>query len=208
MIFIGLLDLFVAIKDRKNPDIEEVRLIKRYIKIARHLYFCSIMKKLYLVRHAKSSWDDYMLTDENRPLSERGKRDAPAMAKMLNEKDPDLEYLLSSPAKRALETAKIFRKVFKLGKDKLDKDSRLYHASPSTMVEVIQNVDDRYQSLAIFGHNPGMTDFLNRFSDASIDNIPTCGVARIDVDIDTWKKFSYERGKLLAFYYPKMFGLF
>ncbi|MBK8504092.1 MAG: histidine phosphatase family protein [Saprospiraceae bacterium] len=166
------------------------------------------MKKLYLVRHAKSSWDDYMLSDEKRPLSERGKRDAPAMAKMLSEKDPDLEYLVSSPAKRALETAKIFRKAFNLSRKRLDEDSRLYHASPSIITEVIQNVDDQYRSVAIFGHNPGMTDFLNRFSDASIDNIPTCGVAIIDVGIDSWKEFSSERGKLLAFYYPKMFGLF
>jgi phosphohistidine phosphatase len=166
------------------------------------------MKKLYLVRHAKSSWDDYLLTDKKRPLSERGKRDAPAMAGMLRDKDPDLEYIVSSPAKRALETAKIFRKAFNLSKERMDKDSRLYLASPSTIVEVIQSVDDQYQSLAIFGHNPGMTDFLNRFSAAAIDNIPTCGVARIDIDIDFWKKFSFESGKLVAFYYPKMFGLF
>jgi phosphohistidine phosphatase len=130
------------------------------------------------------------------------------MSKMLRDKEPGLEYLVSSPAKRALETAKVFRKTFNLNKESLEEDSRLYHASTTMIAEVIQNIGDQYQNVAIFGHNPGLTDFLNRFSDASIDNIPTCGVARIDVEIDTWKKFSSERGKLMAFYYPKMFGLF
>lgn len=167
-----------------------------------------IMKKLYLVRHAKSSWDDYMLADEKRPLSDRGKRDAPFMARMLCEKDPDVEYMVTSPAKRALETAKVFRKAFGLKKSSLEKESLLYHASPSMIADVVQKLDDQYSCLAIFGHNPGMTDFLNRFSDGSIDNIPTCGMARIDFEIDSWKEVSFERGRLMAFYYPKMFGLY
>lgn len=165
------------------------------------------MKKLYLVRHAKSSWDDYTLMDEERPLNERGKRDAPVMAQLLKDKESGIEFIITSTAKRARMTAKVFRKILGIDKKKVEKSDRLYLASPSGILDVLQTVDDQYSTVAIFGHNPGLTDFVNRFSDQLIDNVPTCGIARIDFDVDSWKDIQEEEGDLGAFYYPKMLGL-
>lgn len=166
-----------------------------------------IMKKLYLVRHAKSSWDDYTLMDEERPLNERGKRDAPAMAELLKEKESDIQFMITSTAKRARATAKVFRKVLGLSKDRVLKSERLYLASPSGILDVLHGLEDVYDTVAIFGHNPGLTDFVNRFSDQLVDNVPTCGIARIDFDVDSWREIQDEEGDLTAFYYPKMPGL-
>jgi phosphohistidine phosphatase len=165
------------------------------------------MKMLYLIRHAKSSWDDYTLSDDKRPLNERGKRDAPNMARMLYDKDPDIQLFITSPAKRARFTAKIFGKVYHLGKGEIKKDGRLYLASPSQIQQVVQEISNELEKVAIFGHNPGMTDFLNRFSGGSVDNIPTCGIARVEFDVSKWKEIEPGLGRMTDFYYPKMFGL-
>ncbi|NND35239.1 MAG: histidine phosphatase family protein [Saprospiraceae bacterium] len=166
------------------------------------------MKKLYLVRHAKSSWDDYTLPDEKRPLNSRGKRDAPVMAGVLTRKAPELAWLVSSPAKRAYTTAKVFAKDLGLTKEKLNRDARLYHASAHQIMHVIKETDDTIDEVAVFGHNPGMTDFLNRYTDGYVDNIPTCGLAIIHFDVEKWSGSDSKPGKLVEFLYPKMLGLF
>ena len=163
------------------------------------------MKKLYLVRHAKSSWDDYSLMDEERPLNERGKRDAPVMAQLIRDRHPGIQLLVSSPAKRAYDTAKIFRQALDLDKKHLVKDERLYLASPSTIFSVVQKIDNKMDKVALFGHNPGLTDFLNRFSNGFVDNVPTCGVAGVDFDVENWSEI--DQGTMAFFYYPKMIGL-
>lgn len=176
-----------------------------YGKARQTFVLLSTMKKLYLVRHAKSSWDDYSLMDEERPLNERGKRDAPVMAQLISDRHPGIQSLVTSPAKRALATAKVFRKTLKLGKKQMEKDARLYLATPSAILSVVKNLADELDQVAIFGHNPGMTDFLNRYSNGFVDNVPTCGVARIDFDVASWK--DVEQGTMAFFYYPKMIGL-
>ncbi len=165
------------------------------------------MKMLYLVRHAKSSWDDYALSDEKRPLNERGKRDAPIMARMLYSKDPGIELFITSPAKRARSTAKIFVETYSAENPAYEKDSRLYMASPGQILKVVQEINDNFHTVAIFGHNPGMTDFLNRFSNGQVDNVPTCGIAKIIFDLESWQDVMAGKGRMTEFYYPKMFGL-
>lgn len=165
------------------------------------------MKKLYLVRHAKSSWDDYSLSDEKRPLNERGKRDAPVMAKLLKDQSADIQLMISSTAKRAMATAKVFKKTFDIDKSKFLKTDQLYLASTSAILEVVRKIDDDYDCIALFGHNPGLTDFVNRFSDKMVDNVPTCGIARIEFNVDSWSAIESERGELTSFLYPKMIGL-
>ena len=166
------------------------------------------MKKLYIVRHAKSSWDNYALPDEKRPLNRRGKRDAPVMAEVLARKAPQLNWLLTSPAKRARATSKYFRKALGISKERLLKDERLYHASSHEIMSVVKEIDDKITEAAVFGHNPGMTDFLNRFTDIYIDNLPTCGVAMIGFDVENWKDLDTKLGKMIEFIYPKKLGLF
>ena len=164
------------------------------------------MKSLYFVRHAKSSWRDPLLSDEMRPLNSRGKRDAPYMASMMadNESSPDL--LISSTAVRAKRTANHFLKAFGLDKSKLVKDQRLYLASPQAMLDVIRELPNDYSTIYLFGHNPGMTEIANHFSDEYVDNVPTCGIVKITCNINEWYELNKQNSRRTQFYYPKQFG--
>ncbi|MBK5269369.1 MAG: histidine phosphatase family protein, partial [Bacteroidia bacterium] len=138
-------------------------------------------KRVLLIRHAKSDWDDPSLRDFDRPLNSRGKRDAPVMANRLREKKIKIDAFISSPAKRAKRTASVFAKEFKVKKKEIVFLDKLYGAEPDIFGEVIKNMDDAFDSIAIFAHNPGLTDFANRLTDVRIDNIPTCGVFAIKI---------------------------
>jgi phosphohistidine phosphatase len=163
------------------------------------------MKTLYVIRHAKSSWDQEDLSDFDRPLNERGKRDAPEMARRLKERGlhPDLMY--ASPAKRALSTAKKMAKVFEYDKTKIKTDRRLYHADSGMIVSVLQALKSKVDVVFLFGHNPGLTDFVNSLMNekAYIDNVPTCGVVGFSIAIEDWKDLKPKSGKMLFFDYPK-----
>lgn len=163
------------------------------------------MKKLYIIRHAKSSWDAMNLDDFDRPLSDRGKRDAPRMGKRFKEKDIHPNLLLSSPAKRALSTAKRIAKELKYPKDDIKTDRRLYHADEETFLAVVKELKDKLDVVMIFSHNPGLTEFVNSLMNGQldIDNVPTCGVVAFQFDLDSWKDVDWGKGKLLFFDYPK-----
>ena len=165
------------------------------------------MKVAYIVRHAKSSWADPYLPDHDRPLNERGKRDAPFMAQMMQLKEQAPDLMVTSTARRANRTARYFRKAFGLPKKLVWKDSRLYHAAPQAILDTIREIPDEYQCIYVFGHNPGMTELANFFSRAYIDNVPTCGIVKITCDIDAWYELNNSNSKKSAFYYPKQFNL-
>lgn len=161
------------------------------------------MKTLYLTRHAKSSWKHPNLSDFERPLNKRGKHDAPLMGAFLknNRISPDL--ILSSPAKRALQTAKILAKELEYPHEKILTNQRIYLADIDTLEDIIQNVTDDFQHLMLIGHNPGLTHLANYLSDARIANIPTTGIAEIHFDVNQWRKIMAMSGKLVSFDYPK-----
>ena len=163
------------------------------------------MKTLFIIRHAKSSWDASNVDDFERPLNDRGKRDAPRMGKRFKEKDIHPGLLLSSPATRAFSTAKRIAKVLKYPKDDIKTDRRLYHADEETMLRVVRELKDNQNVVMIFGHNPGLTEFVNSLMDGQldIDNVPTCGVVAFQFDSDSWKNVDWGKGKLLFFDYPK-----
>jgi phosphohistidine phosphatase len=161
------------------------------------------MKQLLLVRHAKSSWDDMSISDFERPLNVRGKQDAPAMAQRLLDQKVAIDAFYSSPARRAKRTATIFAKTYKKGKDDILFIPELYGAPEEVFYEVISNADDRFQSIAIFSHNPGITDFANELTDIKIDNIPTCGVFSVKIDCKQWMDFKKAEKVFLFFKYPK-----
>ena len=163
------------------------------------------MKTLYVIRHAKSSWDDGGLSDFERPLNDRGKRDAPRMAKRLVEKHVHPDLMLSSAAKRAHATAKRMAKVLGFKKDNIKTDSRLYHADEETILSVIQDIKSTCSTAVIFGHNPGLTDFVNtlRNDELDIENIPTCGIVAFSIPVDNWKDVTWGSGKVLFYDYPK-----
>jgi phosphohistidine phosphatase len=161
------------------------------------------MKSVLIVRHAKSSWGDFTLPDFDRPLNERGKKDAPEMAKRLRSRGIDIQSFISSPAKRARKTATLFAEEFGKSKHELLLKQELYEAGPEVFFEVIENAPEKADIIAIFSHNPGITDFVNRLTTTSIDDMPTCAVFALQCDISSWKEFR-EAGKNFWFFdYPK-----
>ena len=163
------------------------------------------MKTLYVIRHAKSSWDASHIDDYERPLNDRGKRDAPRMGKRLKEKEIHPDILLSSPARRALSTAKKIAKVLDYPKDNIKTNRRLYHADEETILSIVQELKDHINIALIFSHNPGLTDFVNSMMDGAldIDNVPTCGIVAFQFDVDKWSEVNWGAGKFLFFDYPK-----
>jgi len=155
-------------------------------------------KILYIARHAKSSWDDMSLSDFERPLNARGKRDVPFIAELLKNKSIKPDLILSSPAKRAKKTAKHYHKT--LGGE-LRFDARIYEASSLTLYQLVQEALQSVESVMIVGHNPGLSTLNDMLSDKSIYNIPTAGVVGISFENPTLEK----KGKALFFEYPKKY---
>ncbi|HTQ63630.1 MAG TPA: histidine phosphatase family protein [Puia sp.] len=161
------------------------------------------MKIILLIRHAKSSWDNSALNDFDRPLNERGKKNAPEMARRLLKQNIKIDLFISSPAKRAKTTAKLFMQEFKRKEKEILLVPQLYHADNDAFNTVIQSMDDSINNIAIFSHNPGITDFANSLCEVSIDNIPTCGIFGISINTDQWNEFSKNKKEFLFFDYPK-----
>jgi phosphohistidine phosphatase len=162
------------------------------------------MKTILLIRHAKSSWDNFSLSDFERPLNERGKTDAPKMAKRLFKKNVKIDVFISSPAKRAKKTAECFIKEYGKDVDEIKFVSALYDAGLNDFSDAIKKIDDKYDSAALFSHNPGITAFANQLvNDANIDNMPTCSVFSVTADIEKWKHFAKAKKDFLFFDYPK-----
>ncbi len=162
------------------------------------------MKTLLLVRHAKSSWDLATLNDFDRSLNERGKKDAPVMAQRLLDRKIDINTFVSSPAKRAKKTAELFCSIYKKDKEQIVFIPALYHASLNTFFEVITQLNDDYNCVAVFSHNPVITEFVNQLvENVTIENMPTCGVFAVKTSITKWKEFSTSKKEFLFFDYPK-----
>jgi phosphohistidine phosphatase len=163
------------------------------------------LKSLIIIRHAKSSWDDPSMHDFDRPLNERGERDAPAMAKRLKKRDIYPQQMLSSPAVRAITTCLKFAEVLKFPVNQIVHEKAIYHAGAEALFEVIQRTKelDSTGPVLLFGHNPGLTDFVNELLDEEIDNIPTTGVVSCKLSIEWWAKARPGCGKLEFFDYPK-----
>lgn len=161
------------------------------------------MKTLYLVRHAKSSWDNPALKDFDRPLNSRGQKDAPNMGKRLATKKVAPDLLLSSPANRAYTTASIIAQHLHYPPDDIKTDETIFHADLRELLEVLSSQDGKIESLMLFGHNPGFTDLANFLTEEDIENIPTCGVLAISFEIKDWKTIGETSGQVLFYDYPK-----
>lgn len=161
------------------------------------------MKTLYIVRHAKSSWDDPNMDDFDRPLNDRGQKDAPRMGNRLNERGIAPDLVISSPAARALGTARLICKALDYPEGNVHQERSVYHAGTESLLRTIRKVDDKNEILMIVGHNPGLTEFANDLLKEHIDNIPTTGVVGCKLKIDSWKDAQVGCGKLLFFDFPK-----
>ena len=164
------------------------------------------MKNLFLTRHAKSSWSNPGLADIDRPLNERGKKAAPFMGKLIVDKGEKPELLISSPANRALSTAKAFGEVMGLVENDIIVNRAIYGAGAQQLLELVQNQDDLHKSIMLFGHNPTFTSFVNMLTGSNIMNVVTCGVVRIDFEYSSWIDIDFGSGRLVYYEYPKKYA--
>lgn len=165
-------------------------------------------KTLYLVRHAKSSWSDAALTDQQRPLNKRGRRSAPDMGRRLAEENHRPDLVISSPANRAFSTARIISNEIHYDEAEIIFDERLYFSGTGSMLDLLEEQDDRHESVMIVGHNPAMTSLMNTLCDTPVDNMPTCAIAVIGCDTESWSELRAADRVLLAYDFPKGSGGF
>jgi phosphohistidine phosphatase len=161
------------------------------------------MKRLTLVRHAKSSWKNAALADFDRPLNSRGQRDAPRMGARLAALGILPDIILSSPARRARKTAKLLAAAIPDAHERILFDPALYEASAAVLLERVRTFDESWQHVMLVGHNPGLTDLTNLLTAAGVENIPTCGVLVADLAIDSWPAADAGCGHSVHYLIPK-----
>jgi len=161
------------------------------------------MRLLTLVRHAKSSWDYEELSDFERPLNERGRRDAPLMAQRAHKLLGRPDHLVSSPALRAITTAHVFAETMDLSLEEIALQPRIYEATPQTLVQILRLLDDADPHVMLFGHNPGFSQLANLLAACPFDEMPTCAVVQIALDTEHWRDTAPGQGKLRHYLFPK-----
>jgi phosphohistidine phosphatase len=163
-----------------------------------------VTKRLFLVRHAKSSHEDPTLKDFDRPLNERGKRDAPAMGSRLKNLGVVVDRIISSPSRRTRQTAKLMLERMAISLEKVNWEQAIYRCASSTLRERVREIGDGFDNVMIFGHNPSITSAANFFQkDTVLENVPTTGVVAIEFNIGSWTELDSVKGKLLFFERPK-----
>lgn len=162
------------------------------------------MKTLTLVRHAKSSWDGEGVPDFYRPLKPTGIEDAVRVSRFVKNKQelfPD--WIVTSPAVRALSTAIVFAREMGVGDSQIKLESGIYESSKEQIAEVIKRTDDSVNSLMVFGHDYSLTDFANFICAENLDKNPTAGVISVRLNINSWKEVDYGTGQITFFITPK-----
>jgi phosphohistidine phosphatase len=146
------------------------------------------MKQLTIVRHAKSSWSEPGLSDFDRPLNRRGERDAPEMGRRLAERGSEPDLIVSSSAARARATAEVLARA--IGHDPAAVELRedLYLASVDQLLRVLRSLPETRDHVLLVAHNPGLTALVNLLSGIDLENLPTCGVAELDLELDSWSQ--------------------
>ena len=161
------------------------------------------MKTLTLVRHAKSSWDHPGLSDRERPLNPRGLRDAPEMGARLQDSGRLPEQVFSSPAERALTTARLMAEQWHQDGTRIEVIEEMYGANVAGMLGILRSMDDRYTNILLVGHNPVQTMLVNALCGAMIANMPTCAIAIINLEIMNWSEVRENCGILAHYDFPK-----
>ena len=162
-----------------------------------------MLRRLTLLRHAKSSWQEAGTSDHDRPLNQRGQQDAPVMGRRLLARGSRPSLILSSSAVRARHTAQVIARELGYPAEFLQREPELYLATPEQIMAVVARQADSFRDIIVCGHNPGLTELANRLTGGEIDNIPTCGMAVIDLGIDSWPDITTASGSLQLFDYPK-----
>lgn len=163
-----------------------------------------LRRRLFMIRHAKSSWVNPLQSDFERPLNDRGEHDAPMMGERLKNLGITPDLIIASTAKRAQQTAKRIAKEVGYDTGTIKSYEKLYHCIPAVFEEVLYEVDDNIKTVFIVAHNPGITEFVNELSpDFEIDNMPTCGIVGAEFTAEQWNEFSRVEKKVILYEYPK-----
>ena len=163
------------------------------------------LKTIFIIRHAKSSWAELGARDFDRVLDKRGINDAPRMAKILKEAGVHPDLIVSSPAMRAKTTAHYFAKEFGMSPEQIDYQSDIYDAVETDIFNIVRELPNTANVILLFGHNPTLTYFTNNFNPDPIENLPTCGIVRIALNVDEWSKFSDKTARVTGLWFPKMY---
>lgn len=162
------------------------------------------MKTLHLVRHAKSSWKDLNKRDHDRPLNKRGKINAKFMAELFV-KEEAAEYIVTSTAVRAKKTAERFAKSLGIKESQFWATQSAYHAGSDSLLNLIHNIDDQYDSAMLFGHNPGITSFAEFLDNNYHGYMVTCARVSIQFEVDSWQLVDRDMGSVVADIYPRQY---
>ena len=146
------------------------------------------MKKFIIIRHCKSSWSDLNLNDFDRPLNNRGVQDGNLMSKELSKKIDKVDLLFSSSSKRTRLTADFFIEVINI--KKINFMDELYHSSSENIINILKKISSTKKSVMVIGHNPGLTDLVNKLTSIKLYNLPTSGVAIINLNINNWDRIN------------------
>ncbi len=160
-------------------------------------------KTLYLVRHAKSSWVNPSYSDFDRPLNDRGQRDAPEMGRRLKAKGIRPDLIVCSPARRAIETLELLNAELGVDQDSIYMQKRLYEASTPTLIDIIQSLENSDESAMVIGHNPSMSWVATQISGEPIGDLPTCSVVGLELDSNDWNMAGICAAKKIFLDYPK-----
>jgi phosphohistidine phosphatase len=163
------------------------------------------MLQLTLIRHAKSSWENPALSDFDRPLNKRGRKNAPLMGKIIRKRGLVFEQIVSSPALRAITTARLMAEKLGFPEHEVEQRADLYDASLDALLDCVSSLDNQYSKIALVAHNPGITALCNHLTGESITNLPTCAVALIEFDLDDWRAVDQDTGRLTLYEYPRKY---
>jgi phosphohistidine phosphatase len=161
------------------------------------------MKRLILLRHAKSAWNHPELSDFDRPLNKRGEQNAPTMGERLRKRGVQPQCIISSPAKRARETTRLLAGQLANPETTVIFADDIYAADPPALLATIRNFPRELECVMLVGHNPGLTDLANLLGPARFENLPTCAAVGLELRIDRWAKIAPATGTLWFYDYPK-----
>jgi len=161
------------------------------------------MKTLYILRHAKSSWEFEELSDHDRPLNKRGRTDAPIIGNELASRNVAPDRIVSSPAVRAISTATLVAKELGYETDDILVDERIYGADKNMLLDVVQETPVEINSIMLVGHNDALSELANLLSPQSVGSIPTTGVVALEFHCESWYDINQANAELLFYDFPK-----
>ncbi|MDQ3141098.1 MAG: histidine phosphatase family protein [Bacteroidota bacterium] len=161
-------------------------------------------KKILFIRHAKSSWDNVLLADYDRPLNERGHQNAPIMAKKIANEILSNAFIITSPALRALQTAEYFIRAWQIQQENVIQLSNLYEGDPEDYLNAFTSMSESVDTLVFFGHNPALDEICNSIKFCPVVHVPTCGVIISEIENIQWTEITFAEIRYVEHVFPKM----